>query len=100
LNLKCLNSIGYSLFRSVNKLFKGRVDLFIENRDVGLYYPNKHGVIDKIVYSDKLVEDPKPHYITFSMKPGNKEIVAKFDTTLKSYKKTQKYNDILNKYGQ
>jgi len=85
--------------QNIEKLLKNRIDLFTENRLVGMYIVNKMGYTDKISPTTTPIDDDKPHYIAFSMKNGHDKLAKKFAAALKEFKQTQRFTEILNKYG-
>ncbi len=85
--------IGFKL------LLKKRVDLVIEDVNVGLSVARKLHILDKIDYIKKPVWGPDPQYAAFVKKPGYDKLAKKFSEELKKLKRSKEYFDILKKYG-
>jgi len=81
------------------KLKAGRVDMYIANRNVGLFDAKTNGYLDEISYLPKAISGGD-NFVAFSKKKVNKELVEKFSETLKKFKTTDEYKKILAKYGQ
>jgi len=88
-----------NLEQNFTKLEKGRIDLFISNKNVALFEAKKLGFLEKIDYLPKEISGGD-NFIAFSMKPSNEKMVKIFSDTLKEFKKTKEYKEILKKYGQ
>ncbi len=85
--------------QSLGMLALGRVDVVIDNRAVGHYYADKLGISAKIIVSEKPLTQPNPHYIAFSMKGDNKQLCEDFSKALTTFRKTDAYTELLQKYG-
>jgi len=86
--------------QSFGMLSLGRVDVVIENRDVGNYYADLLNIKDNIFVAKQTLTKPKPHYLAFAMTERNKELVMRFSDTLKKFKQTPDYQRLLKKYGR
>ncbi len=80
-------------------LMRGRVDLVVEDINVGLALARRMGIIDEIDYFPKPVSKPSPQYAAFAKKPGYDKLAQEFSDRLREFKKTKEYYDILKKYG-
>jgi len=85
--------------QNFNKLLAGRIDMFISNKHVGLFNAHKLGLLDRIDYTKKRISGGR-NYVAFALKPANKDLARAFSVRLKSFKTTDRYQAILQKYGQ
>ncbi len=88
-----------SLKQNLKKLVSGRIDLVIDNRDVGLYVAKQLGLVGQIEVVTTPLTAPQPHYVAFAKKPGYKELTQRFSEALHAFKQTERYQEILNQYG-
>ncbi len=82
----------------VTKLMMGRYQLGIGNIAVISSIAQKQGVRDKIHFLKPMVHSQKL-YAAFSRKKNHQDLIDKFSKILTSYKVTQRYKEILFKYG-
>ncbi len=87
------------LEQSFNMLFEDRIDAVIEVDAVGYYTANNMKIIDKINIIPKAKYCTGGNYLAFAKKPGLDRISAQFSRELKEFKKTEKYKQILLRYG-
>jgi polar amino acid transport system substrate-binding protein len=80
------------------KLLYGRIDLFLSNKNVGLYTARKMGIQDKVEFIPKVVSSGN-NYLAFSKKLGHNILAKNFSEHLQSFKKTTDYAAILSEYG-
>lgn len=83
--------------QNVNKLMYKRIDYIVMDYGNGLYLINKMGLTGKIVPLKKPIANVSLYPI-FSRNTVDKEFVDKFSEELKSFKTTQEYKSIYNKY--
>jgi len=81
------------------KLMIDRIDAFVVNKNVGLFTAKEMGILNDLSYSKQSVSGGDNH-LGFSKKAGHDKLVELFSKTLKEFKKTKEYKDILAKYGQ
>lgn len=81
------------------KLLANRIDLFLINKNNGLYKAKKMGISNQISYIEEKFSGG-PVYLAFSKKSVDKKLVRKFSNELKRFKKTKQYDKIRAKYGQ
>ena len=89
----------YDLDSAFRMLLKGRVDLVIDDVNVGLFRARQLGIIDKIDYIKKPVTKVVPLYMAFAKKPGYDKLAEEFSEELKKFKKTEEYFKIIKNYG-
>jgi polar amino acid transport system substrate-binding protein len=85
--------------QNIDMLKLGRIDMFIANRNAGLFAAREKGVLGKIKYLEKEISGG-PLFLAFSKKQNNLEIANIFSEKLKLFKTSKKYQIILRKYGQ
>lgn len=79
------------------KLQAGRINAFICDSIVGVYFLKKLKMQGEIMYLPKIVSEFKM-YAAFSKKPQSKDLAAKFDKALLAIKKSGVYQKILDSY--
>jgi polar amino acid transport system substrate-binding protein len=84
---------------NIRKLLYGRIDLFMANRNFGLFEAQRLGVSDQIAHLQKTISSGDV-YLAFSRKSPKNALAAEFAKALKQFKKTERYRAILKKYGQ
>lgn len=88
-----------SVETNIRKLLYGRIDLFMANRNFGLFEANRMGVLNQIGHSEKTISSGDV-YLAFSRKSPKSVLAGEFETALKRFKGTDRYRAILKKYGQ
>ena len=81
-----------------NKLLYGRIDLFLSNRNVGLYTAERMNIQDRIDFIPKAVSSGD-NYLAFSKKTGHAALSQSFSEHLKRFKTTPEYTAIQSKYN-
>ncbi|MCD6450205.1 MAG: transporter substrate-binding domain-containing protein, partial [Thermotogaceae bacterium] len=89
----------YSLENAFRMLLKGRVDLVVEDVNVGLYRAKQMGIVNKISYLRRVIIYRDPSYVAFAKKPGYDKLAEEFSEELKKFKKTEEYFKIIKNYG-
>lgn len=84
--------------QNFRKLTLGRIDLFLVNKNVGLFNAKKLGVLDKVVFTPKPVSGGDI-FIAFSKKEGHEKLAEDFSHSLKVFKKSPAFKAIMKKYG-
>lgn len=84
---------------NIRKLLAGRIDLFVANRNYGLYTAREMGRLKEIHSSAKAISGGAV-YLGFSRKKISSDKVMQFSEQLLRYKKTKECRDILRRYGQ
>lgn len=79
-------------------VLKGRYPLGIGNYNVVRFHAKVLRKLQDLVILQPSVYEA-PSYIAFSYAPGHKELSNSFSLHLKSFKQTQAYKDIMQKYG-
>ena len=82
---------------NLKMLEDGKIDYFMEDYLVAMETINKLGLSDKVIALEKPVYIVK-HFVAFSKKSVDKDDVDKFDAALTSFKKTDKYKSLKEKY--
>ncbi len=84
---------------SIKKLVAGRITLLLDDRSVVMLHAKTLGMADKIRFAGSSGK-PLPVYLAVSPKLANAaEVAAKISDTLKEFKKTPEYAQILAKYN-
>ena len=86
--------------QNFKKLAKGRIDLYIQKKGVGLYTLKLLGLQDEIAVYDKIMFSkgyPMP-FAKNSSYPNNKKIAAQFEQELKNMKANGEYDKIFAKW--
>jgi len=89
----------YNLVGAFRMLLRGRVDLVIDDVNVGLFRAKQLGILDKIDYTKKPVTRIVPMYMAFARKPGYDKLAKEFSEELRKFKKTKEYFKIVRNYG-
>ena len=88
------------LDQNFKKLLAKRIDIVVANRHVGMYTAQKMQAIHKIRIADQALSAPQPHYIAFARKPNAQALSLAFSQTLRGFKQTSRYHEIIQNYGQ
>lgn len=84
--------------QNLKKLLYGRIELFLSNKNVGLYAIHKMKIEDKVDFLPKVVSSGE-NYLAFSQKNGHAALSEIFSEHLERFKTTPEYTAILNKYN-
>lgn len=82
-----------------HKLLYGRIDLFLSNRNVGLFTAKKMEIRNKVDYIPKPLSGGS-NYLAFTKKPGYASLAEEFSDYLIEFQKTEVFRSILQHYGQ
>jgi len=82
----------------LKKLLSRKQDIIIGNEYVLKYQAHLLGMSNKIKQVGQPISED-PLYIVFSKPRKRQSLAQKFSNRLKEFKKSEKYNDILEKYG-
>ena len=82
----------------LTKLLNNRHDLAAENQTVATAYAIRMGIRDKIKFLEPPIHTEKL-YVGFSKAKKTKALCGDFSNSLKEFKKTRAYTQILEKYG-
>ncbi|MFZ5571623.1 MAG: substrate-binding periplasmic protein [Thermodesulfobacteriota bacterium] len=88
-----------SLDQNFKKLMANRIDFFVEVAAVG------HSTAKSLGISNQIEIIPNAHYcrggnfLAFAKKPGLEELSSRFGKTLRLFKTTAAYREIIKKYG-
>ena len=85
--------------QNFRKLLLGRIDLFLVNKNVGLYNAKKIGILDKVNFISQPVSGGDI-FIAFSHKEGHEKLTQEFSKHLKKYKMSDEFKSIMKKYVQ
>ena len=80
------------------KLKMNRIDMFLTNKKVGLYNAKKFGFQNDVLFLPNAVSQGS-NFVAFSQKPGHDILAKKFSNALHTFKQTDDYAAILEKYG-
>ncbi len=82
----------------IKALIDGRVDLFVANKFVGLFYLKRLGHLKDVGFMP--LGSKRLYYVALSKSDDYHELILKrFSKTLKIFKSTESYRSILNRYG-
>ena len=88
-----------TLRQNVDMLLLGRIDMFIANRNAGLFTAKKMKVLDRVKTLEKPISGGLL-YLAFSRKKDHVKLAKKFSIHLERFKQTGAYEKILIRYGQ
>lgn len=74
--------------QNLRMLVNNRVDLVIEDRNVGLKVIRELGLQDEITYTKHPIATSSPLYVAFSKKEGHHQLTEEFSRRLKEYKRS------------
>jgi len=89
-----------SVTQNFKKLLLGRIDFLIAVDAVGYYTAQQMNILDKISIIQNANFCYDGNFLAFSKKEGHKQLSKQFGQVLERFKTTQKYRQILTKYGK
>lgn len=90
---------GPTLEANMRKLLRGRLDMVLMNRSVGLFIAHQLGADEQIVHHSNTISSGEL-YLAFHRSDALAPIAAAFGPALQAFKQTPEYAAILARYGQ
>lgn len=89
---------SYTIDETINLLLNRRIDIWVSNYFGAVFELNKHNLQDQVKELGPPIEII-PTYIGFSKKRNLESLRNEFDRAFRKLKKSGKYEEILNRYG-
>ena len=83
---------------SMQMLMRGRVDMVIMNKRVGQFVINELGFQEQIAHHTTVVSGG-PLFLAFQRRPDLAELATRFTASLRTFKHSSEYTQILRQYG-
>lgn len=83
----------------IRMLLAERVSVAIGHVDVINYLAKQMGIADQIMFLSPYLTEGREHYLVFAKAQGDDELAKKFAKSMKAFKLTDQYHDLLSKYG-